>query len=94
MLQSRDRSAAILAALVGGLVGMVALWLSRPDPPSCTILDSGMRACMPILVEGPPVWLYLAFAVVGALLGVALALAFARRGRVARQRSGTSVKSP
>lgn len=83
MLESRERSATICFALVGGLVGVAVAWLSRSDPPSCTSLDNGMRACMPILVEGPPVWLYGAFGGVGALLGggMATAFAFARRVR-------------
>jgi hypothetical protein len=83
MSESRERSAAIFFAPVGLLVGIAFLWLSRPDPPACTTLDNGMRACMPILVEGPHVWLYGAFGVVGALLagGLAFALASAHRAR-------------
>ncbi len=55
--------------------------LSRPDPPTCTTLDNGMRACMPIYVFDPPLWLYGAFAVIGALLagGLAYGYTFARR---------------
>jgi hypothetical protein len=71
------------AAVIGGVLGVAIIWLSRPDPPSCTTLDNGMRACMPIYVVQPPLWLYGAFAVLGALLagGVAYAYAFARRAR-------------
>jgi hypothetical protein len=73
----------IAAAVVGGVVGAIIVWLSRPDPPSCTTLDNGMRACMPILVVDPPLWLYGVSAVIGALLasGVAYGYAFARRAR-------------
>ena len=71
------------AAVVGGVVGAAIVWLSRPDPPSCTTLDNGMRACMPIYIVGPPLWLSGTFAVVGALLtgGVAYGYTFARRAR-------------
>lgn len=83
MLESRERSAVLFFALVGLLVGIAVLWLSRPDRPACTTLDNGMRACMPVLVEGPPVWLYGAFGIAGALMagGFAFALASARRAR-------------
>lgn len=71
------------AAVAGGVVGASIVWLSRPDPPSCTTLDNGMRACMPIYVVDPPLWLYAAFALIGALLagGVAYGYTFARRAR-------------
>lgn len=71
------------AAVVGGVLGAVTVWLSRPDPPSCTTLDNGTRACMPIYVVDPPPWLYAAFAIIGALLagGITLGYAFARRAR-------------
>lgn len=73
----------IAAAVIGGVVGAIIVWLSRPDSPSCTTLDDGMRACMPIYVVNPPLWLYGGFAVIGALLagGVAYRYAFARRAR-------------
>lgn len=73
------------AALVGGVVGVVIVWLSRPDAPSCTTLDNGMRACMPIHVVDPPLWLYGVSTVIGALLacGVACGFALARRARSA-----------
>jgi hypothetical protein len=76
-------TAAVAVAVVGGVLGAAFVWLSRPDPPSCTTLDNGMRACMPIYVVDPPLWLYGAFAVIGALLagGMTLAYAFARRAR-------------
>jgi hypothetical protein len=73
----------IPATAVGGVVGAAIVWLSRPDPPSCTTLDNGMRACMPIYVVDPPLWLYVVSAVIGALLagGVAYGYTFARRTR-------------
>ena len=82
MHDSRARST-IAAMVVGGLVGAAFVWLSRPDPPSCTTLDNGMRACMPIYVVDPPFWLYSAAAVIGALLasGAAYGYTFARRAR-------------
>jgi hypothetical protein len=71
----------IAATVAGGAVGAAIVWLSRPDPPSCTTLDNGRRACMPIYVVGPPLWLYVASAVIGALLagGVAHGYTLARR---------------
>jgi hypothetical protein len=71
------------AAVVGGVLGAATVWLSRPAPPSCSTLDNGMRACMPIYVVDPPLWLYGAFVVIGALLagGMTLGYAFARRPR-------------
>jgi hypothetical protein len=46
-----------------------------------------MRACMPIYVVDPPLWLYGAFAVIGALLagGMTLGYGFARRAWGRRQ---------
>jgi hypothetical protein len=83
MQDSRALSTATAAAVVGGVLGAAIVWLSRPDPPSCTMLDNGMRVCMPIYVVDPPLWIYGAFAVIGALLAGALPLgyAFARRAR-------------
>ena len=62
---------------------MATLWLTQPDPPSCTTLDNGSRACMPVMVVPPPLALYVAFAVIGALLvgGMMLAYTFIRRTR-------------
>lgn len=71
------------AAVAGAVVGAAIVWMSRPDPPTCTTLDNGIRACMPIYVVDPPLWLYGAFAVIGALLsgGVAYGSTVARRAR-------------
>jgi hypothetical protein len=79
----RAFSATTAAAAIGGVLGTAIVWLSRPDPPSCTTLDIGMRACMPIYVVDPPLWLYGAFAVIGALLagGMTLGFTFVRRAR-------------
>jgi len=73
----------IAATALGAVVGAAIVWLSRPNPPSCTTLDNGMRACMPIYVVNPPMWLYVVSAVIGALLagGVAYGYTFARRAR-------------
>jgi hypothetical protein len=82
-MHDKRKLSTIAAAVVGGVVGATIVWLSRPDPPSCTMLDNGIRACMPIYVVDPPLWLYGVFAVIGALLagGVAYGYAFARRAR-------------
>jgi len=83
MQSGRALSATTAAAVVGGVLGAAVVWLSRPDQPRCTTLENGMRACMPIYVVDPPLWLYGAFAVTGALLagGITLGYAFARRAR-------------
>ena len=83
MQAKRELAASAAIAAVGGVLGAVFVWLNRPDPPSCTTLDNGMRACMPIYVVDPPLWLYGAFAVGGAFLagGMTLVYAFARRAR-------------
>jgi hypothetical protein len=80
-MQGRSALSATAAAVLGGLLGAAVIWLSRPDPPTCTTLDNGMRACMPIIVVEPPLSLYGAFAVVGALLAGGMTYAFARRAR-------------
>lgn len=86
-MHDRRKLSTIAAAVMGGVVGATIVWLSRPDPPSCTTLENGMRACMPIYVVDPPLWLYGVFAVIGALLagGVAYGDAFARRARAAKR---------
>lgn len=74
---------ATTAAVVGGVVGVAVVWASRPDPPSCTTLGNGMRACMPIHAVDPAMWLYAAFAAIGAAIagGVTFGYLFARRAR-------------
>jgi hypothetical protein len=83
MLGKRQLAASAAIAAVGGVLGAVVVWLSRPEFASCTTLDNGMRACMPIYLVDPPLWLYGAVAVGGAFLagGITLAYAFARRAR-------------
>jgi hypothetical protein len=83
MRDSRTLSTTTAAAVVGGVLAAAIVWLSRPDPPSCTTLDNGMRACMPIVVD-PPMWLYGAFAVVGALLAAGVAFGYSTVRRRAR----------
>lgn len=78
---SKPALSTIAAAVVGGVLGVAIVWLIRPTPPSCTTLDNGMRACMPIYVVQPPLWLYSALGVLGALLAGGAAYALARRAR-------------
>jgi hypothetical protein len=84
MRDSRTLSTTTAAAVVGGVLAAAIVWLSRPDPPSCTTLDNGMRACMPIYVVDPPLWLYGAVAVVGALLDAGVAFGYTTVRRCAR----------
>lgn len=70
-------------AVVAGVLGAGFVWWHRPDPSSCITLDDGIRACMPVHVVAPPLWLYAAFAVGAAFLGggMTLACALFRRAR-------------
>ena len=52
--------AVFAASAVGGAVGAVFVWLRRPAPPSCTTLDNGKYACMPIHAVDPPLALWFA----------------------------------
>lgn len=81
MLDRRTLWTSTAATAVGGVLGVAIVWLNRPEPPGCTTLDNGIRACMPIYVVGPPVWLYAAFGVLGALLAGGIAYGFVRRAR-------------
>ena len=53
---------------LGAVLGFLYVWLpwrGKPDP--CTTLDDGLRACMPILVVAPPLWVYVLCCAAGAL---------------------------
>ena len=58
------------SALVGAVLGVLFVLLSRQDESPCTTLDDGTRACMPVMVIPPPLWVYVAFGITGAVLGV------------------------
>ena len=64
-----------VAAAVGGLLAVALVWSNRPESSGCTTLETGARACMPTLVVGPPLWLYAAVAVGGAVIAAGLWLA-------------------
>ena len=76
-MQSLRPSTAVVTVF-GAVLGASIVWLNRPDAASCTTLHNAMRACMPVYVVGPPLWLYAAFAVCGALLAGCVAYASAR----------------
>ena len=73
-----------MCAALGAAAGVGLVWLTRaqPHPPGSSVLDNGLRSPMPVVVIGPPLWVYLLAGVVGALVvgGVALA-ALHVRGR-------------
>lgn len=73
---------AVCAAL-GAVSGVGLVWFMRtqPRPPGSSVLDNGLRSPMPVVVIGPPVWVYLVAGVVGALVvsGIALAATHVRR---------------
>lgn len=69
------------AVFIGAALGLILVLLARPEPAGCTTLDNGTRACMPIDVVGPPWWLYLVAALVGALLVGGVARWFGRSRR-------------
>lgn len=65
---------AVAASLVvGGTLGVLMVWLLRPESPACTTTETGLRACMPVVVVPPPLWVYFAFGAAGALAGLLLA---------------------
>lgn len=86
MPAKRELAASAAIAAVGGVLGAVVVWLSRPVLPSCTTLENGMRACMPIYVVDPPLWLYGTVAVGGAFLAGVMTLAYAYAYAFARRR--------
>ena len=79
----RELGASTAVAVVAGVLGAVVVWLHRTDPRSCITLDDGIRACMPVHVVAPPLWLYAAVAVSCAFLagGMTLVCTLARRAR-------------
>lgn len=74
-LRGVDRRVAAGCAALGGVLGVLLLWLLQPEPAPCTTTSSGLRACMPVVVVTSPPWAYLVFAAVGALLGLLAAVA-------------------
>lgn len=80
------------------------IWLTReqPAPPGSVVLDNGLRSPMPVIVMGPPLWVYLLAGVLGVLVGAGIALAAfhvggrtdpkwsKRRSQCALRPSGTS----
>lgn len=59
----------IVCSALGACCFFTLLWLQSPDPPSCTTLPDGRRACMPVLVVPPTPWDYAFWGVVGAMIG-------------------------
>lgn len=46
----------------------------KPQPPGSVVLDNGLRSPMPVIVIGPPLWVYLVAGVLGALIGAGIAV--------------------
>ena len=59
---------------LGAGLGVVLVWLLGSEPPSCTTTSTGVRACMPIYVVPPSLWVYVAFGAAGALAGLLIAI--------------------
>lgn len=74
----------MVAAAVGAATAAALVWFTREQlqPPGSAVLDNGLRSPMPVIVIGPPLWVYLLAAILGALVAGGLALAaFRVRGR-------------
>lgn len=67
--------AAKVYVLLGAALSVATVWLLRPEPPACTTLENGLRACMPVLVVPPPAWAYVAAGLLGAIAGLLARLA-------------------
>lgn len=67
-------------AALGAAAGIGLIWFTQeqPQPPGGVVLDNGLRSPMPIIVIGPPLWVYLLAGVLGALIGIGVALAALR----------------
>ena len=51
-------------------LGLVWITQERAQQPGSVIRDSPLRSPMPVIVVGPPMWVYLLAGTLGALLGV------------------------
>lgn len=74
------RSVRAAYATLGAATGIGLIWLTReqPQPPGSVVLDNGLRSPMPVIVIGPPLWVYLLAGVLGALVGAGVALVAVR----------------
>lgn len=62
---SRRVGGTLLASVTGALLGAGILWATRPRA-GCTTFADGSKGCIPTVVEGPHLWQYVLFAMVGA----------------------------
>jgi hypothetical protein len=79
---------AAICAVLGAAVGVLFVWLQRPDAPAegCTTTSDGLRACILVHVVPPPLWAYFVLGAGGALAGLLLALgALGIRRQLARR---------
>ncbi len=69
-----------MVTALGAAAGIGLIWFTQeqPQPPGSVVLDNGLRSPMPVIVVGPPLWIYLLAGVVGALVGFGVALAALR----------------
>ena len=79
---TRRWTATALSVALGLATGVGLIWLTRaqPQPPGSVVLDNGLRSPMPVIVVGPPLWVYVLAGILGALVGAGLALAAFRVG--------------
>jgi ABC-type branched-subunit amino acid transport system permease subunit len=86
--QTRCWSATVVFAAVGAATAAGLVWFTReqPQPPGSAVLDNGLRSPMPVIVIGPPLWVYLLAGTFGALVGAGIAMAALRvRGRTSAE---------
>jgi hypothetical protein len=76
-VKTRRWTATAVSAALGLATGVGLIWFAReqPRPPGSVVLDNGLRSPMPVIVIGPPVWVYLLTGILGALAGAGIALA-------------------
>ena len=76
-VNGRRRGVTAVSAALGAAAAVGLVWFTRPQPPppGGTLLDNGLRSPMPVIVIGPPPWVYLLAAILGALMGAGVVLA-------------------
>jgi hypothetical protein len=70
-----------ILALVGAMVGVLYVWLTRNQAPEGKTLANGMQVIQPVYVSPTAWWMYVAFALIGAVVALLAATTVARLRR-------------